>query len=68
MFRIRGPYIYELLKSGAPDPVLITPTEVSIDSQNHWLEKTSKIIKSNCQPNTTMPAKPYPEVPHLHAF
>jgi len=30
------------------------------------LEKTSKIIKSNCQPNTTMPAKPCPEVPHLH--
>jgi len=23
------------------------------------LEKTSKIIKSNCQPNTTTPAKPY---------
>ena len=32
------------------------------------LEKTSKIIKSNCQPNTTMPAKPCPKVPHLHAF
>ena len=26
------------------------------------LEKTSKIIKSNCQPTTTMPAKPSPEV------
>jgi len=25
-------------------------------------EKTSKTIKSNCQPNTTMPAKPCPEV------
>jgi len=32
------------------------------------LEKTSKIIKSNRQPNTTMPAKPCPEVPHLHVF
>jgi len=32
------------------------------------LEKTSKIIKSNCQPNSTMPAKPRPEVPHLHIF
>jgi len=32
------------------------------------LEKTSKIIKSNRQPNTTTPAKPYPEVPHLHVF
>ena len=30
------------------------------------LEKTSKIIKSNRQPITTMPAKPCPEVPHLH--
>ena len=33
-----------------------------------WLEKTSKIIKSNRQPNTTTPAKPCPEVPHLHMF
>jgi len=32
------------------------------------LEKTSKIIRSNCQPNTTMPDKPCPEVPHLHVF
>jgi len=35
------------------------------------LEKTSKIIKSKTtkhQPNTTMPAKPYPEVPHLLNF
>jgi len=31
------------------------------------LEKTSK-IKSNHQPNTTVPTKPYPEVPHLHVF
>ena len=30
------------------------------------LEKTSKIIKSNCQPNTTVPAKLCPEVLHLH--
>ena len=30
------------------------------------LEKTSKIIKSNHQPITPMPAKPCPEVPHLH--
>jgi len=27
------------------------------------LEETSKIMKSDCQPITTMPAKPYPEVP-----
>jgi len=32
------------------------------------LEKTSKIIKSNCQPNTTTSAKPCPEVPHVHIF
>ena len=32
------------------------------------LEKTSKIIKSNCQPITNVPAKPCPEVPHLHIF
>jgi len=32
------------------------------------LEKTSKIIKSNHHPNTTMPTKPYPEVPRRHVF
>ena len=32
------------------------------------LENTSKIIKSNHQPITTMPAKPCPEVPCLHVF
>ena len=32
------------------------------------LEKTSKIMQSNHPPNTTMPTKPYPEVPHLHVF
>ena len=30
--------------------------------------ETSKIIKSNCQPITTMPAKPCPEMPHLHSY
>jgi len=25
------------------------------------LEKTSQIIKSTCQPNTTAPAKPHPD-------
>jgi len=32
------------------------------------LEETSKVIKSNHLTNTTMPAKPCPEVPHLHIF
>jgi len=32
------------------------------------LEKTSKITKSNCQLNTTMPAKPCPQVQYLHTF
>jgi len=32
------------------------------------LEKTSKTIKSNHQPITTMPSKTCPEVPHLHGF
>jgi len=32
------------------------------------LEKTSKIIKSNHLPNTTMPDKPCPEMAHLHVF
>ena len=38
------------------------------ESENHRLEKMSKNIKSSFQPKTTMPAKPYPEVPHLHVF
>jgi len=32
------------------------------------LEKTPKINKSNCQPNTTMSAKPCSKVPYLHVF
>jgi len=32
------------------------------------LEKTSKLIESNRHPNTTVPAKPCPQVPHLHIF
>ena len=32
------------------------------------LDKTSKIIKSNRPPNTTMPAKPHPKVSNLHVF
>ena len=32
------------------------------------LEKTSKIIKFNCHPSTTMTANPCPQVPHLHIF
>jgi len=32
------------------------------------LEETSKIMKSNHQPNTTLPTKPCPEVPYLHVF
>jgi len=36
--------------------------------QSSRLEETSKIIKSNHQPDTTVPAKPCPEVPHPHGF
>jgi len=32
------------------------------------LGKTFKIIKSNHQPITTMPTKPYLEVPYLQVF
>ena len=45
---------------------------LSATEENHRIveslrfEKISKII--NRQPNTTLPAKPYPEVPHLHIF
>ena len=33
---------------------------------NHRLEKTSDTIKANHPPNTPMPAKPCPAVPHPH--
>jgi len=42
-----------------------------IESQNHRIIKvrrTSEITKSNCQPNTTMPANPCPKVQYLHIF
>jgi len=32
------------------------------------LEETSKIIKSSCQTIINRPAKPCPQVPHLHGF
>jgi len=32
------------------------------------LEKTYKILISNCHSSTPMPAKSCPEVPHLHVF
>jgi len=38
------------------------------ESHRLRLEKTSKIINSSCQTNAAMPAKPCPEVPHLHVF
>jgi len=40
----------------------------SLGSENHRLEKTSKIIESNHPPNTTIPTKPYLGVPHRHVF
>ena len=39
-----------------------------ICTESSRLEKTSKIIKSNHLPNTTMPAKPCPQVQYLHVF
>jgi len=51
----------------APDTLLLgNPENRVIESLR--LEKTSKIIKSNRQHNTTVPAKPWPEVPRLHIF
>jgi len=54
---------------------LPVPEEVSPSNhRNHRtveslrLEKTSKIITSNRQPNTTMTTKPCPKVPYLHVF
>jgi len=39
---------------------------IIIESYNRRLGRISKIIKFSHQPNSTMLAKPYPEVPHLH--
>ena len=41
--------------------VAATEQEKIMESENHRLEKTSKIIKSNHPPNTTMPTRTYPE-------
>jgi len=48
-----------------PHPLAVIPGGI-IESLR--LEKTSKIIKSNHQLNTRMPAKPCPEVPYRHVF
>jgi len=45
-----------------------SPAKKDLITESLRLEKTSKIIKSNHQSNTTMPAKPCPEVPRLHVF
>ena len=50
----------------SPRVILILPHYRMIESLR--LEKTSKIIKSNRHPNTTMAAKPYPEVSHPCVF
>jgi len=41
---------------------------LKLESQNHNGQKRPKIIKSNHQSITTMPAKPCPEVPYLQVF
>jgi len=46
--------------------LFVPPIHKTIESLR--LEKTCKIIKSNHYPNTTMPAEPSPEVPHLHVL
>jgi len=51
---------------GEPGSRIIEQNHRSIESLR--LEKTSKIIKSNRQANTTMPAKPCPQVPYLQFF
>jgi len=48
-------------------PLALLPHQYRI-IESQRLEKTSKIITSNRHPNTTMPAKPCPQVPHLHVF
>ena len=44
----------------------LTPTPTYRIMESLKLGKPSKVIKSNHQPNTTMPAKPCPKEPHLH--
>jgi len=69
-----------VLKHGTTDPSLpscnqghvVQPTHrcpaETTDAENHRLEKASKVIKSNCQPNTTVPAKPCSQGPHPDGF
>ena len=55
---------------------LLSPASTVLDSwspgdritESLRLEETSKVIKSNHQPNTTMPAKPCPKVLRPHVF
>ena len=54
--------------------VLIELMKTSKQYYNHRiieslrLEKASKVNMSNHHPNTTMPTKPCPEVPHRNVF
>ena len=49
------------------DLVMVLPT-VSRIIEALRLEKSFNVMKSNRQPNTTMPVKPCPEVSYLHVF
>jgi len=65
------PYDLHLQKQPSRNQAISFP---SIAHGNHRiteslrLEKTSKMTKSKHQPNTSMPAKPCPKVPHRHIF
>ena len=62
------PGLYEQERSqdieGSDDPTVLS----SLIVESLRLEKTSKIIKSNCQSNVTVPAEPCPEEPYPHGF
>ena len=47
-----------------PNPCLQSSCSLPWIIESLRLEKTSKIIRSNCQPTTTMPTKSHSSVPH----
>ena len=65
---------HNLPEEGSINPCMESAIPMLSSQENHRivkslrLDKTSKSIKSNRHPNTTVPAKPCPEVPYLGVF
>lgn len=68
LFRLNDPLSYYIsLKVILWSPLVFPVTSYRL-TESFRLDKTFKVINSNCQPNTTLPTQPCPQVPCLCVF